>query len=160
MPAVKPKPVIQEDPNSQSVEKVVAVPPQHEEEFIQSMYNPRAPMQQVPPIEQTGFYPSTQTNMVPHNIYDHEAFRSRLWRAYKGASIYEVAKVWSDEAEIDLIWNAPRGMALKETISVRAPFANVIEQLLSQYNHEPYNLNGIMSINKTHNKPQLIVISR
>jgi hypothetical protein len=110
------------------------------------------------PAELTGF--TQDTYVRSNNIYNHEAFRPRLWRGYKGASIYEVAKVWADEAGVDLIWNAPKGMALKETISIRAPFANVIEQLLAQYNHKPYNLNGIMSVSETHNKPQLIVISR
>jgi hypothetical protein len=51
-------------------------------------------------------------------------------------------------------------MALKQTISEREPFANVMEQLLSQYAEPPYNLNGILSISKEHNKPRLIVISQ
>ncbi|MCS5597568.1 MAG: TcpQ domain-containing protein [Pseudomonadota bacterium] len=94
------------------------------------------------------------------DIYKHEAFRARLWRAYKGASLYEVAKVWCEEADVALIWNAPKSMALKETISTRSPFVEVIEDLLNQYNDKPYNIRGIMSVNETHNKPQLIVISQ
>lgn len=114
--------------------------------------------QHAEPIESNGFW--TPASHVPHNIYAHEAFRSRLWRAYKGASTYEVAKVWAEEADIELIWNAPKSMALKQTISMRAPFTNVIEQLISQYDHAPFNLKGILSVNKEQKQPQLIVISQ
>jgi|TARA_R110000868_G_scaffold353418_2_gene614664 hypothetical protein len=153
------------------------VPPRHDAEPIPiaASRNAHAPHQQrhntsykrpeketshyyAQPHELTGFSPNG--DVTPQNIYNHEAFRPRLWRGYKGASLHEVAKVWADEAGVDLIWNAPKGMPLKETISIRAPFANVIEQLLAQYNHKPFNLNGIMSMSETHSKPQLIVISR
>jgi len=168
-----------EEQDAYSVSKVVAVPPQHD---IAPMRAPRAntqkitvskksalrPAEQRPlketshyyaqPAELTGFSPNTYVST--NNIYNHEAFRPRLWRGYKGASLYEVAKVWADEADVELIWNAPKGMALKETVSLRAPFANVIEELLAQYNGKPYNLNGILSVSDTHDKPQLIVISR
>jgi hypothetical protein len=158
-----------------SVSKVVAVPPRHDAQpavNVQSAHATKKPQPRSAPqrpLKETSHYyaqPAALTGDVSpsyvttSNIYNHEAFRPRLWRGYKGASLYEVAKVWADEAEVELIWNAPKGMALKETISLRAPFANVIEELLAQYNDKPYNLNGILSVSDTHDKPQLIVISR
>tara|TARA_R110002124_G_scaffold64985_2_gene177235 strand:- start:42639 stop:43058 length:420 start_codon:yes stop_codon:yes gene_type:complete len=134
---------------TQSIASVTAIPPRYEDPSVRSKNSQP---------QQNGYTSIKQAPSV--STHDHPAFRTRLWLAYKGASLYEVASVWCEEAGVSLIWHAPRGMALKQTISEREPFANVMEQLLSQYAEPPYNLNGILSMSTEHNKPRLIVISQ
>ena len=169
-----------DDSNAQSVARVSAIPPNHDEDYSDlaprkvefpstaqlTMPQNAMPTNVVAEHKEEMFAPTPYVattaapRALPTDLYKHEAFRARLWRAYKGASLYEVAKVWCDEADVALIWNAPKSMALKETISARSPFVEVVEQLLEQYDDAPYNLRGIMSVSETHNKPQLIVISQ
>jgi hypothetical protein len=145
---------------TQSIASITAIPPRYEESSTspQVVDARTTTLASLPAVQPTHYAPIKQA--TPVNVHGHPAFRTRLWLAYKGSSLYEVASVWSEEADVSLIWHAPRGMALKQTISEREPFANVMEQLLSQYAEPPYSLNGILSISKEHNKPRLIVISQ
>jgi hypothetical protein len=137
---------------TQSIASITAVPPRYEA--------PSVSPKPAPTQEDLATSYASIKQATPESTHGHPAFRTRLWLAYKGASLYEVASVWCEEVGVSLIWNAPRGMALKQTISEREPFANAMEQLLSQYAEPPYKLNGILSMSKEHEKPRLIVISQ
>jgi hypothetical protein len=78
------------------------------------------------------------------------------WFGLSGAPLAEVIKVWSEDADITLIWQSEKNFALKESISQVGHFEDAVFKALSQYDNE-----SIRPIGQLYNDPktgQLVLI--
>ncbi|MFA7276126.1 MAG: TcpQ domain-containing protein [Pseudobdellovibrionaceae bacterium] len=58
------------------------------------------------------------------------------WFGLSGASLSEVLSVWGEDAGIQVIWQAERNFALKDTVTQVGSFEDAVYQALSQYDHD------------------------
>lgn len=85
------------------------------------------------------FKPSNENNEKPET----------RWFGLSGAPLAEVIKVWSEDANVTLIWQSEKNFALQETISHVGHFEDAVFKALSQHDNE-----SIRPVGQLYNDPK------
>lgn len=101
------------------------------------------------------------TNILPQ-IFKPSPVKQRpetRWFGLSGAPLSEVLRVWAEDADIDLIWQAEGNYALKQSISQVGTFEDAVYKALSQYDNESVRPVGEIYLNQDTGRKVLVVRS-
>jgi len=79
------------------------------------------------------------------------------WFGLSGSPLAEVIQVWSEDANIRVIWNSEKNFALKETVSQVGHFEDAVFKALNQYTNDQIRPVGEMYIDPATGQRVLLV---
>ena len=79
------------------------------------------------------------------------------WLGLTGAPMSEVLKVWSEDAGVNLVWQAERDYAMRSSVSKVGTYEEAVYAALSQYNDSPVRPVGEMYRDASSGQTYLVV---
>lgn len=79
------------------------------------------------------------------------------WYGLSGTPLAEVLRVWSEDANVDLVWQAESNYSLKESVSQVGTFEEAVYKALSQYDNDAVRPVGEMYKDKNTGRKVLVV---
>lgn len=81
--------------------------------------------------------PLNLTNVFQPGASDRNSAPETRWLGLSGAPLGEVLRVWGEDANVKVIWQAERNYALKSSVSKVGTFEEAVYEALSQYDAMP-----------------------
>ncbi|HNQ92960.1 MAG TPA: TcpQ domain-containing protein [Alphaproteobacteria bacterium] len=103
---------------------------------------------------------TTIINIVPQAFQPAPApkeMKETRWYGLSGTPLAEVLRVWSEDAGVDLIWQAESNYALKESVSQVGTFEDAVYKALSQYDNDAVRPVGEMYKDQNTGRKVLVI---
>ncbi len=79
------------------------------------------------------------------------------WQALKGDSAYDVLRIWSRNAGVDLIWNSEFLVDVYKPVSISGPYETAVQTLLDQYKGLNAGVHGVLYVDEKSGRKTLVV---
>ena len=83
----------------------------------------------------------------------------RLWRASRGSWSSDVLRHWSEQAGVDLDWQAEIDIQLDAPVEVLGSFEEAVTSLLEGFAHKMPHPRGQLHLNRKMGRPALVVVA-
>ncbi len=83
--------------------------------------------------------------------------KPQIWRAVRGADVYETLSFWSNDSEVQLVWAPEWSVPVYDTLEVQGSYEEAVQALLGQYYDQKSRIVGTLYIDPSTEKRTLVV---